>query len=181
MVSNTSCIDVTALYDTYHARFMAWSRRQFPKYDAAVREDAFHDALVIYWESCQKGKFQDLHAPLINLLIGIAYNLLRHKSRGIQLQFPEIMPESQAEAVKNILDSIMAAETETQQTTWLNEGFSRLGEECQRLLLLYFYEKKKIPEIMNIMAYKTENATSAIKSRCLRTLKNFLDNHGKSE
>jgi RNA polymerase sigma factor (sigma-70 family) len=173
------CIDVTALYDAYYAQFRKWARWHFPQYDSLVHEDVFHDALIVYWENCNKGKFQNLYVPLINLIIGIGHNLFRKKGSTAALIFPELMPEAQMETVKSMLDELMEAEIETEQTAWLNAGFNQLGEECQRLLTLFYYERKKIPEIVALMGYKNDNVTSAIKSRCLKTLKTILENHGK--
>ena len=177
-IAPNSCIDVTELYDAYVVRFKKWARWHFSKYDSLVHEDIFHDALIIYWENCNKGKFQNLNVSLINLLIGIAHNLFRKKGATQTLIFPEQMPESETEKVKNILDTLTEDEIIAEKTSWLNAGFNQLGEECQRLLTLFYYEQKKIPAIVEIMNYKNDNVASATKSRCLKTLKNILENHG---
>jgi RNA polymerase sigma factor (sigma-70 family) len=172
-------IDITKLYDRYHVQFKKWARWHFSQYDAHVHEDVFHDTLIIYWENSQKGKFQHLHVPLINLLIGIGYNLFRKMGAKEHLVFVEEMPESDITAVQTIFDDIAAEETAMELTAWLTKGFEQLGEECQRLLKLFYCEYKKIPEITQIMGYKSENVASASKSRCLKTLKDILETHGK--
>ncbi len=179
MSLNPSSIDITELYDTYYVRFRAWSRRHYPQYDAATHEDVFHDALIIYWENSQKGRFQFLQVPLINLLIGIGFNIFRNKGAKTALYFPELMPEPQAEALNSALDALVAAEQALEQTAWLDTGFQRLGEECQKLLTAFYYDKLKIPQLTVFMAYKNENVTSAAKSRCLKSLKDLLGHHGK--
>jgi DNA-directed RNA polymerase specialized sigma24 family protein len=171
------CIDVTDLYDAYCVQFKKWARWHFSQYDSLVHEDVFHDALIIYWENCSKGKFQNLYVPLINLLIGIGHNLFRKKGSKQALTFLEQMPESDMETVKNMLDTLMEEETEVAQTTWLNAGFNQLGEECRQLLSLFYYQQKKIPSIVALMGYKNDNVASATKSRCLKTLKTILENH----
>lgn len=175
----THTIDITELYDSYRMQFKKWARWHFPQYDALVHEDVFHDALIIYWENSQKGKFQHLHVPLINLLVGIGYNLFRKMGAKQYLVFVENMPESDITAVQTIFDDIAAEETAMEQTDWLTKGFAELGEECQRLLRLFYCEYKKIPEIMHIMGYHSENVASASKSRCLKKLKGILETHGK--
>jgi RNA polymerase sigma factor (sigma-70 family) len=175
------CIDVTDLYDSYHAKFKNWARWQFPIYDSHVHEDVFHDALIVYWENCQKGKFQNLQVPLINLIIGIGHNLYRKRGAKKDLEFLETMPESEATIVRSVLESITEAEIAAETQQWLTTGFEQLGAECQRLLTLFYCESKKIPEIVTLLNYKNDNVASAIKSRCLKTLKTNLENHGRNK
>jgi RNA polymerase sigma factor (sigma-70 family) len=171
--------DITELYDAYQVQFKKWAKWHFPQYDSLVHEDVFHDALIIYWENYKKGKFQDLTAPLINLLIGIAYNLFRKMGSKQVLEFVEQMPETERTAVQSVLEDIIGEETSAEQKIWLNGAFCQLGGECQRLLTLFYVEQKKINEITEIMGYKNNNVASVMKSRCLKTLKEILENHGK--
>jgi DNA-directed RNA polymerase specialized sigma24 family protein len=173
------CLDITELYDAYHKEFKKWAKWHFSQYDSLVHEDVFHDALIIYWENCKKGKFQNLYVPLINLLIGIAHKLFLKKGSKNPLVFVEHMPESDIAAVQTAFDIIAAEERTMEQKTWLRAGFHQLGEDCQRLLSLFYYEQKKIPEIVQLMDYKNDNVASASKSRCLKKLKEILETHGK--
>ena len=175
-------LDIRQLYDAYNKQFKKWAEWHFPKYDSYTHEDVFHEALIIYLENSKKGKFQNLNVPLINLLIGIGHKLFLKKWTSKQLlTFPEQIPESEKENLTNVLDTIIAEETETEKAAWLKDGFDKLGEECQELLTLFYYEQKKIPEIVELLGYKNENVASASKSRCLKTLKDILGNHDKPE
>ena len=57
----------------------------------------------------------------------------------------------------------------------LEQAFSQLSDTCQNLLKLYYFEKRKIPEITQTLSYANDNVTRVQKFRCLNRLRELLN------
>jgi RNA polymerase sigma-70 factor (ECF subfamily) len=58
----------------------------------------------------------------------------------------------------------------------LKKYFDALGEKCQKILTLFYYQQYNIKEIMAEGNYNSENVVKSQKSRCLKTLKEAINN-----
>ena len=61
----------------------------------------------------------------------------------------------------------------------IKDAFKKLGQQCQNVLRLFYYEEKKLDEIQSILNYTNKDVLKAQKSRCLKQLKELI--HGKDE
>jgi DNA-directed RNA polymerase specialized sigma subunit len=49
----------------------------------------------------------------------------------------------------------------------------KLGEQCQKVLTLFYYEEKKLDEIQSLLGYTNKDVLKSQKSRCLKQLKDL--------
>ena len=59
------------------------------------------------------------------------------------------------------------------------EAMSRLKEQCQKILKLYYWEQKSMEEIGNILEMQASSVKNG-KYRCMKQLKSIMDDYGKA-
>ena len=162
------------LYRNYRYAFMQWAKPRF-SLDDSIIEDAFQDALEVFYRNVVSGKLTTLNAPLQNYLAGIGrLKLLQYLDKNSRIAYPENITEEQSNSIENFLETLVENETEMEKIVRLKIGFDKLSETCQLLLTKRFYENKSIDDITKEMNYENANTTSAALSRCLKNLKNHL-------
>jgi DNA-directed RNA polymerase specialized sigma24 family protein len=162
------------LYRNYRHAFMQWAKPRF-SLDDTIIEDAFQDALEVFYRNVVSGKLTTLSAPLQNYLAGIGrLKLLQYLDKNSRIEYPENITEEQSNSIENFLETLVENEIEMEKIVRLKLGFDKLSDTCQLLLTKRFYENKSIDDITKEMNYENANTTSAALSRCLKNLKNHL-------
>lgn len=59
--------------------------------------------------------------------------------------------------------------------TW--NKYRKLPEECQKVLEMFFYQKKSMSEIAFKMDYKNQDSAKSKKYKCIEKLKEIITNH----
>ena len=57
----------------------------------------------------------------------------------------------------------------------LKIAYEKLGEQCQKILSLFYFENKKLEEIQSILNYENKDVLKSQKSRCISHLKKSLN------
>jgi len=55
------------------------------------------------------------------------------------------------------------------------KGIEIIGEKCRNLILRFFFDGKKIPELKKEFGFKNKNTTSVRKSECLEELRKIIN------
>jgi RNA polymerase sigma factor (sigma-70 family) len=154
---------------------MGHAKKRF-SLDESIIEDAFQDALEVFYRNVLSGKLSTLYAPLQNYLIGIGrLKLLQYLDKNGRIEYPETLSEKQTQGIDNFLDTLITEEIADEKSAALKKGFSQLSPICQSLLTKKFYEDKNIDQIAQEMNYENTNTASAALSRCLKHLRNLLN------
>ena len=57
--------------------------------------------------------------------------------------------------------------------------FLKLGSHCQKILELFYYQEKKLGDIVNALGYDNKDVVKSQKSRCIKQLRKLIEtNHG---
>ncbi len=127
-------------------------------------QDIFQNALILLYEKAQKPGFK-LTSNFYTLLYGVSWNLW-----GNRLQKKSFKEVSIPENVKYSTDDDIQMDmerSEEQALFW--EAFKELGEDCQRLMRLFF-EKVKMEEIAEKMGYASVGYAKKRKFQCKEKL-----------
>jgi RNA polymerase sigma factor (sigma-70 family) len=135
-------------------------------------EDIFQDGLLAMWDNIRFGKFELRDGTkLTSYLTRICkYRWLeRLKSAGFKRS--SILPEGfdSADESDNVLSGMITSEEINAMTL----KFSQLGQKCQEILKLYYYEQKSMAEIAEIFDMQP-NSIKNEKYRCMERLKNLF-------
>lgn len=128
--------------------------------------DTYQDAIIALYENAKKGKIDDLKSSLQTYLFAI----------GKFMIFKKLKAQKELIAIDdNISDNFEWIEIEeNNQVNLLTTAIKKLGEQCQNVLRLFYYEEKKLDEIQSILNYSNKDVLKAQKSRCLKQLKDLI-------
>ena len=140
--------------------------------DADIRLDSYHEAMITFYEYCLEGKYDPLLSSPKTLIfrMGRSYliNRLKLENRSTSQEKASI----EAHVETRVLEQYQFKLNESDLL--IRNAMQKLGARCQELLRLFYYHNYGIDAIMKQMEYKNENVVSSHKSRCLKQLKEIL-------
>jgi RNA polymerase sigma-70 factor (ECF subfamily) len=159
------------IYDENRNTFVKFARKYNVKeYDAL---DIYQDAIIILYNNIVNGKIKDLNSKISTYLFAIGkYKIfqLHRDNKKIELNNDLHLEE------ENIyLDVNLYNEKLTKQQKLLKHYFPLLGNRCQEILKLYYFEGYNLDEITKILAYSDKKVLKSQKSRCVKQLKGWIN------
>lgn len=127
-------------------------------------EDAFQEGLVIFYENVCRGKFNG-NSKVETYLFAVCKNIwlqeLRKQHRGGDLS-------DGLELIVNPDDSVDLNDL------LLAQVFDELKEDCQKVLIEYYYRNKGISELRELLNMASDQVVKNKKGRCLKYLLNLM-------
>lgn len=137
-------------------------------------EDLFQEAIVVFINIVRKGNFRG-DSSIKTFLYSIARNLWRNElKRQNRAVIRETNYYEQSEKEER---DIQLSIGETELKDQLMQLLERLGENCKKILLLFYYQNLPMKEIFQHMGYETEQVARNMKYRCMNKLKDILNEH----
>lgn len=134
-------------------------------------EDIFQEVMVAFVNLVKAGKFRgesSIRTFLFSLNKNIWLNELKRRSRAMAR-------EGKFEKQTNHQDVTADQAMEIRQTKAdLLEVIDALGENCKKILLLYYYENRSMREILSALPYENEQVVRNKKSKCLKKLEQLV-------
>ena len=135
-------------------------------------EDYFQETLAVFINIVHRDKFRGdssiktfLHSIMRNLWL----NELKRRNKALARE--TVYFEQSEKETSNEQHTIHESET-TRQVLAL---FDRLGENCKKILVMFYYEDKTMKEIALAMDYDNEQVARNTKYKCSRKLTDLLD------
>ena len=127
-------------------------------------QDIFQNALIILFEKAQQKDFK-LSSNFYTLLYGICWNLWGNRLQKRSFKEVTIPEDAKYSSTENI--ELDMERSEEQVLFWT--AFQQLGEDCQRLLKLFF-EKVKMENIAEQMGFSSVGYAKKRKFQCKEKL-----------
>jgi DNA-directed RNA polymerase specialized sigma subunit len=86
-----------------------------------------------------------------------------------------VLAEEISEQNQDIGDLEFYEENPTADQQIANACFEKLGDKCQQVLKLFYYDGLTLKEIQHYLNYDNYNVVKSQKSRCLRALKDIIN------
>lgn len=134
--------------------------------------DLAQDAMIVLLEKLHRKEQTAIQAQPVSYLYGIARYLVfaRFRKQGVeQATDPAFLPVVPWE------EEGSAQEEQYQQ---IQSAWQQLGKVCQDLLFAFYYQGKKLDELMQEGRYQQKDVLKSQKARCLKQLKEIV--HGRS-
>jgi RNA polymerase sigma factor (sigma-70 family) len=133
-------------------------------------QDVLQESLVILWERIRAGRFV-YKAQLSTFIFATVKNLwsqrLRQKKR---YSSAEIDPEAHEDYSPSVLDSLIT----TERAEMVREALGTIGEQCRKLLLLFYWEEQSMEEIAVRLGFANADTVKAKKYQCKKALERAL-------
>ena len=134
--------------------------------------DIYQDSMVALIENVRKNKIDDLQSSIHTYFVGIGkfmiYNYLK-SNKKIRLETIETIEYSHFSEFSSDDESL------NQREKALKVAYETLGEQCQQILNLFYFENKKLDEIQDLLKYENKDVLKSQKSRCISHLKKLLN------
>lgn len=135
-----------------------------------VALDIYQDSIVALVENAKKNSIDDLKSSVSTYFIGIGkfmiFNYLKSK-KTVDL--------SEFENTTIVEPYIIEDNALNEREIALKSAYEKLGEQCQKILSLFYFENKKLEEIQSILNYENKDVLKSQKSRCISHLKKSLN------
>lgn len=155
---------VRKMYEQYQGKFVSFARKYYdvPPEDAG---EIYHESFIKLYENLQANKYKDSGYSLHTYLFGIGKNYIKkyweRKERTDKVR--------QIPAQEWLLQYYKNHEWEEAQDVARRLIYESAGD-CNKILQLYYWERKKMTEIAQLMDYKTEQVAKNKKRSCLQKI-----------
>jgi len=164
------------VYEINREKFLQFSK----KYNLSEEEnvDLYQDAYIIFYENIMSGKITKFTSSISTYLFSIGKYLIldklrKNKKEGLAHFDLELVKEEGQEHFE--IDKSQLS----QEQSLLMKYFDTISKQCQYLLTLFYYNGLSIKEIMQTENYKNKNVVKSQKSRCLKTLKERINENAE--
>jgi len=134
-------------------------------------DDVFQETVIAFIDTVTKGKYRQ-EASVKTFLASVArhiwFNELKKKERaGLREKRFESTRDQQQEDVSQQIGDL-------EQRQQLRDIMQQLGEPCQTILLLFYYENLSMKEITHHLPYENEQVVRNKKYKCLQQLTGMI-------
>jgi RNA polymerase sigma factor (sigma-70 family) len=160
------------IYRLYRSDCLAWLQNQFGlNIEEAI--DVFQLAVIIIYDNAVQGKVTANHSDVKAYLYGVAknkaYETLRQKKSHASLDDHSLLT--------TYLSNDGSEASDDYALDMANVALTHLGQPCQSILELYYYQNKSMDEITIIHGYKNSDTTKNQKYKCLKRLQVIYFDH----
>ena len=139
--------------------------------NAEDAQDIFQEVMVSFIHLVQQGKFRGestIKTFLYSMNRNIWFNELKRRGRSDEREKKfEMLKEEDQRSIDNVLE-----QRETNQQ--LIKIMEELGENCKKILILYYYENYSMKEILTELKYENEQVVRNKKYKCLKKLEEMI-------
>jgi RNA polymerase sigma factor (sigma-70 family) len=158
---------IKSLYEDNRKKFIAFASQYSLDSDQIL--DIYQDAIIALCENAKKGKLDNLQSSISTYLFSI----------GKFMIFQLLKKDKKMHVVEdfNLVDYEFESYDEEKDDTeikLLQTAFENLGEQCKKVIQLFYYEEKKLDEILTILNYTNKDVLKSQKSRCMKQLKDLI-------
>ncbi|APY12702.1 hypothetical protein BWZ22_16385 [Seonamhaeicola sp. S2-3] len=138
-------------------------------------KDVFQEAFIVFWKNIKEDKFtvqnnSSLHGYLYTISKNKWMDYLRSSNYKKTVNESKVIEFSTADEYLTDKDDDILKEKRLHN---IMLAFKDLGEPCNSLLKMFYYEKKSLSHIATVLNVK-ENTIRNKKYRCMNTLRNMV-------
>lgn len=157
------------VYEEYRDQFLQWVRREF-SCSLEDAKDIYQLTIVIFHDNVKSGKLQHLVSSLKSYIYGIGKNVARDHRRKLDRR-AAIDPYTWLS--ENLSDD--SDEVDENMLALARKVVAALGQPCQRLIELFYYEQKTMEEIRVELNYKNTDSAKNQKYKCMERLRSLFE------
>lgn len=158
-----------AVYENYRDEFLLWIVREY-KCSLDDAKDIYQLVIMIFYDNVRTGKLQHLVSSVKTYLFGIGKNIARERQRKEK----RFVPIAQEKWLKEYLIDEPTDHLDDGLFSQARIALEKLGQPCQRIVELFYFEKKNMTEISNALGYKNPDTAKNQKCKCMARLRKLF-------
>ena len=132
-------------------------------------EDFYQDAILALIENIRKGKLDDLKSSIRTYLFSIGkFMAFKHYKK------PKMSVVDFSDFEESLEDDNEDIAKDEELIQLIQSKLTQMNEACKKILIQFYYEQKKIDEIVILGDYANKDVVKSQKSRCLSHLKKLV-------
>lgn len=167
-VKNGSNDAVKTLYLENRKGFMRFVVQKYGVPNEIV-EDFYQDAFIALVENIRRGKLDQLKSNISTYLFSIGkFMVFKHYKKS------KMTVLDQSEFEELLEDDSEEEERDEALIQLIQSKLEQMGDACKKILIQFYYEGKKIDQIVELGDYANKDVVKSQKSRCLSHLKKLV-------
>jgi RNA polymerase sigma factor (sigma-70 family) len=168
MIRNGDEKALVLLYESNRKMISAFIARNNGTHDDY--EDMLQEALVVLWERVRAGRFE-YSSKLSTFVFGTVKNIWLRRLAKAKREIPtDLQSDDQADPSGSVLDTMI----ENEETAAVRDALEKIGEQCKKLLLLFYWEECSMAEIAGKMGFANAETVKSKKYQCKKSLEKVL-------
>jgi RNA polymerase sigma factor (sigma-70 family) len=168
MIRNGDEKALVLLYESNRKMISAFIARNNGTHDDY--EDMLQEALIVLWERVRAGRFE-YSSKLSTFLFGTVKNIWLRRLAKAKREIPtDLQSDDQADPTGSVLDTMI----ENEETAAVRNALEKIGEQCKKLLLLFYWEECSMAEIAGKMGFANAETVKSKKYQCKKSLEKVL-------
>jgi len=163
------------IYQQQRNEFLHWAVRN---HDCTMEEakEVFQQTMVILYENIVYGKVTEINVQMKTYIFGIGKNKLMEMMRrrnNMSVQIDEELMEA-TDIYYGVFDEIYES-----KLSQIEQCLRQIGDPCKTILQHYYYQKKSMQNIADLLDYKNSETVKNLKYKCLMRLKKIFLTSGE--
>src|SRR5688572_16737475 len=150
------------IYEEYRTEFLHWVSREF-NCSADDSKDIYQLTILIFYDNVRSGKLYHLASSVKTYLYGIGKNVARDNMRKQR----RTSPLTQEQWLNDYLADDAGETNDEHLFAIARKVLGTLGQPCQRLIELFYYERKSMEDISVELNYKNADTAKNQKCKCM--------------
>lgn len=163
------------VYEQHRREFLQWIRKEYQCSDDDAK-DIYQLTTLIFYENIKSGKLQRLVSSTKTYLFGIGKNIALQAMRKSN----RITRLNQEQWLQEHLTDPNDAPVHEELLARAQAALRKLGQPCQQLIELFYYQRKTMEEITAILNYKNADTTKNQKYKCMARLRRLFESEEKN-
>ena len=158
------------VYEAYRSEFIQWIAKEF-NCSTDDSKDIYQLTILIFFDNVKTGKLEHLVSSIKTYLFGIGKNVAKENMRKAK----RTTPINQEKWLKEYLIDEPDNTVDEDLFGTAKKALDKLGEPCQKLIELFYYEKKSMEQISAILNYKNPETAKNQKCKCMARLRKLFE------
>ncbi|HEY5751233.1 MAG TPA: sigma-70 family RNA polymerase sigma factor [Chryseolinea sp.] len=158
------------VYAEYREEFLRWITKEYHCSDDDSK-DIYQLTILIFYDNIKQGKLETLVSSVKTYLFGIGKNIVKEYIRKEK----RYTPINQEKWLKEYLVEEQTQAPDEHAFDVAGIALAKLGNPCRRLIEMFYYEKKSMPEISEALQYKNAETAKNQKCKCMARLRKIFE------
>lgn len=166
---------IRQLYRHYYAMIeQLILKNQGTKADAA---DIFQEGVVVFYRKARQADFK-LTASSGTFLYAVCRNLwlMRLRKQKRETELTDVHTETIA-----VEGDVFEYLQDHERSAWVAEALQQLKEDCRKVLIYFYFDRRRMTEIQELMNYQSPQVAKNKKSRCMQKLRELVKNRPEAK
>lgn len=164
---------IQTLYHSYKPKFENWLKGRYKMGNEEETGEIYQRSFTILYFNVKRGKLDDLEANIETYLYGIGKLVIKEWWRE-KSAFNTTSEEIFSQDPDLFLDALGENRIDYDLQQRLTKALNMLGEPCQTILKLFYWERNSMEAIAQKTGYKNQLGAKKKKYLCLTKLKELM-------